>query len=175
MGSQMNDQDIQNLIESPKRILKKSPASGFNTVNGYKRCSVEVVFDSDDDIVAWQGAKFEVFIRQNVNFEDNFSVGLLFKPGISALPKDLPLVRCNGSHGEESRDEDGHFSHPHIHRITASEITSGSIRPEPRNRQITEKYSSLEEAIWFFFEYIGVKNFNKFFPDLHVKQMRLFS
>ena len=109
----MTDQDIYRLIHLPKTILSKTPFTGYREENGYKRC--------DLDLQAVDGsAMFRVFIRQNTNFIENFSIGLLYHTGDRML-RTIALVRYNGPHGETSRNPDGHFGNPHIHRITETE------------------------------------------------------
>ena len=50
----------------------------------------------------WDGsAMFRVFIRQNTNFIENFSIGLLYHTGDRML-RTIALVRYNGPHGETS-------------------------------------------------------------------------
>jgi len=78
----------------------------------------------------------------------------------------VTLVRYNGPHGEESRSEDGHYAAPHIHRITAAEMNSGNTEPQEKHREVTGRFSSLEEALVVFFEEVGVQNYSRHFPEL---------
>ena len=78
----------------------------------------------------------------------------------------VTLVRYNGPHGETSRSQDGHYAKPHIHRITAQEIESGSIQPQESHRENTDRYNTLEEALSIFFFDVGVINYSDYFPEL---------
>ena len=78
----------------------------------------------------------------------------------------ITLVRYNGPHGESSRSADGHFARPHIHRITAQELASGSTQPQERDRTITDRYATLEQALRVFFDDVGVANHDQYFPSL---------
>lgn len=161
----LTDDDIRSLIHLPKMIESKSPAVGYREANGQRRCDLEMQAASND------GVSFSVFVRQNVTFNENFSVGLRYSTGDTRLGS-LTLVRYNGPHGEYSRHPDGHFAKPHIHRITAAEIASGSSEPQERSREITNRYSTLDSALLVFFDDIKATDFETHFPNL--RQARLF-
>lgn len=115
--------------------------------------------------------EFTVFTRQNIVFIENFSIGLRYQTNDPKLGT-VTLVRYNGPHGEYSRHPDGHHAVPHIHRITATEIASGSTQPQERDREITDRYSTFETALVVFFADIGAINYGEYFPEL--LQGRLF-
>lgn len=110
---------------------------------------------------------FRAFIRFNIKFPENFSIGLDFNP------KDekgtICLLRCNGSHGE-NKQIPLHESF-HIHKATADTINSG-VKPES-NVEKTEEYASMDGAIQYFVNYINLnqENKNRYFPE---KQRGLF-
>lgn len=162
----LTNSGIQALIESPKRIVHKNPLKGFREENRYFRCRLEL------ESVSEEKKKFKVFIRQSVEFIEDFSIGLQYEINISLL-KIVTLIHYNGPHGEISRHSDGHYAKPHIHRITAAEIASGSMMPQEKHRKITDKYRSFEEALSIFFRDIGAINFVEHFPEL--RQTRLFN
>lgn len=162
----LKDFEIQALIEMEKRIVHKNPAKGFREENRYLRCRLELESVSDEE------KKFKVFIGQSVEFSENFSIGLQYEINISLL-KIVTLIRYNGPHGDISRHSDGHYAKPHIHRLTETEIASGSMMPQEKHRKITDKYRSLEEALSIFFRDIGAINFADHFPEL--RQTRLFN
>lgn len=162
----LTDQNIQRLIELPKLIVVKDPSKGFRDDRGYKRCDLDLLDASDSSL------KFAVFVRQNTTFVENFSIGLRYQTGDSRL-RTITLVRYNGPHGEYSRDPDGHYVSPHIHRITASEIASGSVQPQESDREITSRYNTFEQALMVFFDDVAVSNREDFFPEL--LQGRLFN
>lgn len=160
------DFEIQALIKAPKRIVRKNPVKGFREENRHLGCRLELESDSDEE------KKFKIFIRRSVEFIENFSIGLQYEINLSLL-KIVTLIRYNGPHGEISRHSDGHYNKPHIHRLTETEIASGSMMPQEKHRKITDKYRTFEEALWTFFRDIGTTNFTKHFPEL--RQTRLFN
>ena len=162
----ITDRDIQDLIQLPKIIGSKTPSAGYKEENGHRRCELDLQAMSDDDIT------FAVFIRQNNRFIENFSIGLRYHTGDKALGT-ITLVRYNGPHGESSRQPDGHYATPHIHRITEAEIESGSREPQERCREITDRYGTFEQALIAFFDDTATSNRDKYFPEM--LQMRLFN
>lgn len=162
----LTDQDIDSLIELPKTIVDKVPSQGYKEDRGYKRCDLDLLAGTD------QSTKFAVFIRQSSKFLENFSIGLRYRTGDRRLGT-ITLVRYNGPHGEVSRDPDGHYAKPHIHRITATELASGSLQPQESDRKITNRYSTFEQALMVFLGDVAVSNSEKFFPEL--LQGRLFN
>lgn len=154
----LTDKQIQDLLDIPKAIIEKTPAKGYKEENSHKRCELKLETTSND------GAKFSVFIRQHSVFIEGFSIGLRYQTNHSIL-KTIILVRYNGAHGESSRHRDGHYALPHIHRITAQELASGSNNPQERLRVITDRYSTFEQALKVFFEDVGVTNYAEYFPE----------
>ena len=161
----LTDQKIQNLLDIPKTISKKTPPNGYNERDGSRHCHLELEAVSSD------GAQFRVFTRQHSVFVEGFSIGLRYQTNIKAVGT-ITLVRYNGPHGESSRNPDGHYAQPHIHRITAQELASGNTNPQESHREITDRYSTFEQALRIFFEDIGVTNDAEYFPE--ALQPRLF-
>ena len=167
-ASMLTDVDIAELISRPKMIVKKTPASGYLEESRNRRCDLELV-DIEDD-----RCEFRVFIRQNTDFIENFSIGLRHRPIGDPTLATLTLVRYNGPHGEYSINPDGHYAVPHIHRITEAEIASGSYQPQERHRELTDRYSTYESALRVFWGDIGVHNeanINRHFPGLMQSSM----
>ena len=161
----LTDDEIQSLISSPKRIENKDPAQGYRPQSRHRRCDLQLK-SSIDDVKT-----FTVFVRQNIVFIENFSIGLRYQTGDPILGS-ITLVRYNGPHGESSRDPDGHYARSHIHCITAAEIASGNSQPQERHRTITDRYSTFEEGLRVFFSDLAVVNYADYFPEL--QQGRLF-
>ena len=159
----LTDDDIRSLILLPKVIESKSPAVGYKEESGQRRCDLDMKATNG-------GVLFSVFVRQNLKFNENFSIGLRYFTGDPRLGS-LVLVRYNGPHGEYSRNPDGHFAEPHIHRITAEEIASGSSEPQERSREITDRYSTLDSALLVFFDDVKAIDFESHFPNLRQKRM----
>jgi len=165
----LTEQKIQKLLAVPKAISEKSPVRGFKEEHNYRRCNLTLETGTDD------GPKFTVFIRQSEVFIEDFSIGLRYRTDDKAIGT-ITLIRYNGAHGEASRHSDGHYDQPHIHRITEQVLASGSKRPEPKQREITDKYISFEQALRAFFEDVGVTNYLEYFPDLRqLHQLDLFN
>ncbi len=152
----LTDQAIQDLIRSPKEIKRKVPNTGYKDENNHKRCALTLQNQ--------EGESFWVFIRQNNNFIENYSIGLRYQTNNSELGS-ITLVRYNGPHGETSRSQNGHYDKPHIHRMTATEMDSGSTQPQEKYREITNGYNTFEQALEVFFGDIGVINYLEYFPE----------
>jgi len=153
----LTEADIDELISCPKQITKATPAKGYKEADGHSRKDLEVETSAD--------RAYSVFIRQNTTFIENFSIGLRYNTQKKHTGA-VTLVRYNGPHGEESRSEDGHYAAPHIHRITVDEMNSGNTEPQEKHREITDRFSSFEEALVVFFKDIGVQNYPEHFPEL---------
>ena len=164
----LTDADISELISRPKQIVNKSPASGYREQNQNRRCDLELT-DQEDERFG-----YKVFVRQNSNFIENFTIGLSHRPTNYPTLGTITLVRYNGPHGESSRSPDGHYAVPHIHRMTAEEIALGSTQPQERHREITDRYSTYESALRVFWRDIGVHddaNIESYFPGLMQSSM----
>lgn len=162
----LTDKHILYLLNIPKTIAKKTPArEAYKEENNQKRCELELE-TSADDVQA-----LSVFIRQHSKFIENFSIGLRYQTNISSLGT-ITLIRYNGAHGESSRHQDGHYAFPHIHRISEQELAVGNANPQESQREITDRYSTFEQALRIFFEDISVSNYAEFFPE--ALQPRLF-
>lgn len=158
--------DIDRLLKQPKKIVKKTPRAGYDADNGHRRCELELESEQVPADI------FTVFVRQNSTFIENFSIGPRYDLDDRPLGR-VTLVRYNGPHGETTRASDGHYDKPHIHRVTAAELASGSIQPRERKREITDRYRTYEEALLRFFDDLSVSNPDDFFPNL--RQPQLFS
>lgn len=153
----LTDAQIQELIAMPKRILNKEPARGYRREGVHRRCRLALA------TVPPGNGEFNVFTRQNIEFVENFSIGLRCKT--SAHPREITLIRYNGPHGEISRDQDGHYAAHHIHRITQEELAKGSVEPPEMRREVTDRYDTFEEALLIFFSDIGVSNYAEYFDE----------
>ena len=162
----LTETKIEQLISAPKQILQRVPASGYEEVGLHRRGALDLTATNDDGI-----DRFSVFIRQNLHFTENFSVGLRWHSNDPVFGR-VTLVRYNGPHGETSRQPDGHFAQSHIHRITAQEIQRGSRQPREEERRLTDRYSTLESALRVFFRDTAVTNVADYFDEL--SQLELF-
>jgi len=151
------DEVIATLIECPKKITK-TPSKSPKSDRGHLRNDFEVESEDGEH-------RFNCFVRVNEKFQENFSVGLDY------LPKDEPgsvvLVRCNGPHGPHKVHD--HHMFCHIHKATSETISKG-LRPES-NIEVTEGYSSYQDAIQFFLKLTNIRDEGKLFPTT---QLNLF-
>lgn len=160
----MTDQEIERLIQLPKTVHSRKPAKGYREENRHRRCDLDL-HSTPSELI------FTVFIRQNIEFSENFSIGLRYKTGNSELGT-VTLIRYNGPHRKPSHQSDSHHYRYHIHRITSAEIASGNLQPQERAREITTRYRSFEEAVAVFFRDIKVSNADQHLQD--ILQGRLF-
>ena len=160
------DHEIETLIRLPKDIVSKTPAVGYKNENRNRRCELDLMARSGPS------AEFSVFIRQNDMFIENFSIGLRYKTKDRMLGT-ITLVRYNGPHGETRSGPGGHFGRPHIHRVTSRELAEGNREPQERHREITDRFSTYEEALLVFFADIASSNHRAFFGE--IQQLELFN
>ena len=162
----LTGKQIENLINCPKKVVEAHPKNGMledkkSSFIKRRNLSLEAI---DDDY------EFDVFIRQNTTFIEQFSIGLLYKTNDKIMGK-LLLMRYNGEHGQSDWTKDGHYRAFHIHRITESLIKEGIF--EPKNIEITKEFQSFDEAINKFIRAINIKNYKPYFPHTE-KQLSLF-
>jgi len=152
------EQDIASLITCPKEVVDP-PRREMKLEGKMKRN--EMTLRSAD-----KRHEFRVFMRQTEEFQENFSIGLVYLPHED--PGEFILMRCNGQHG-------GTRMHPHhgvyhIHRIRAEDLSDGV--KEPRVIEQTGEYASFSEALRFFCHRINLNEADQHFPGLI--QRRLF-
>ena len=164
--STLTERDLQELRELPKTIQVRIPRHDFREEDGHRRGELDLLSISDPR------HRFQVFIRQNIRFIENFSIGLQYQTN-RRIPGNITLVRYNGAHGEDVKSPDGHYARPHIHYLTAQELAQGHIQPRENRRELTDRYATFEAAIGVFLQDIGVSNEDAYFPEL--KQLRLFN
>ncbi len=161
----LRDDEIEELVTTPKRIINRTPVGGYREENRHRRCELDLQSESD------VRKKFTMFVRQSLEFHENFSIGLRYLTRDPVLGR-LVLVRYNGPHGEISRSPDGHFAVPHIHRINEQSLLSENAQPQEKLREIAGRYGTYAEALRVFVADTGITNPEGFFPEL--MQGRLF-
>ena len=154
----LTHQDIQELIRLPKVIVDRTPSRDYREEDGNRRCDLDLR-SADDD-----GRVYPVFIRQNLRFSGNFSIGLRYALNEGNLAT-ITLVRYNGPHGENSRTSYGHYAKPHIHYLTEDELKAGHTQPQESSRELTDQYTTFEEALRAFFSATSTLNYGEYFPD----------
>ena len=177
----ISNQEIQGLIKCPKYIYKKEPKNKYKEERGQRKSTL--FLKSNQDLLKKSKIKeseilnqspapkkldFKVFIRQNQEFTDNFSIGLVFKG--------LNLIRYNGAHDsgiveDNKKDKKEHHPIPHIHLMTEENINSGSSNPKPQKVEKTKKYNNMEEGLLAFFKDLKISNWPEYFPNLHQRSL----
>lgn len=130
------DDSIRDLITCPKRV-SDPPAREFKEENRHRRKDMRL--QSTDG----HNRTFEVFIRQSLEFSEDFSLGLMY---LSPEGKRMTLVRFNGQHDQSNDPLDlakTHFQY-HIHTATAANLNDGRYDKHPAAP--AARYASFEEA-----------------------------
>jgi len=83
------DEEIQKLIEMPKRITVRPQRQMQLTYKHYRN---NMKLESTDGQF-----NFSVFMRRSEDFHENFSIGLVYHQKDD--PREIHLLRCNGPHG----------------------------------------------------------------------------
>lgn len=109
--------------------------------------------------------RFRVFMRQNVSFPENFSIGLVH---LRDNGSELVLLRCNGPHGPVVNDplSDAYRPHAdfHIHEARKDNIEN-DLSPEAGANATTE-YGTFDDALAYFVRRCGIEEAEKHFPAL---------
>lgn len=133
---------IEELINSPKKITDSPKYAGVGRGSRKTKFSLESL-DGEH--------YFTGFISENLTFQENFSIGLVY------YPKDekgsVVLLRCNGPHGPNALAP--HHIGPHIHKATAENITAG-LKPESGEIITNVPYATIEDAIQHYVRFINI-------------------
>jgi hypothetical protein len=149
--------ELDGLISCPKEITE--PPKRDRKLDGAQ-------FRNDAKLVASNETKgeFAMFIRQNEDFPENFSIGLTYSPHDGR--DRITLLRCNGKHGDFNASFDPGHPHSdfHVHHASESAMEAGHA-PEKFAVKTTE-YASIEEAIQYFVKTINLslKDAQRYFP-----------
>jgi hypothetical protein len=154
---QFTDEELDHLLKCPKKTTT-APKKMMRIEGKHKRNDLKV--ESVDGL-----HRFEIFIRQNTEFEENFSVGLIYISSEEA--RSFTLLRCNGKHG--GTNVNPHHAYFHIHRATAQDLNN-DINAE-RSTETTSEYASLPEALAYFFRLIRLNDASDHFPNLGQKPL----
>jgi len=104
------DEELKSLIACPKQVI--APPRREMRLDGKMKRNDMTLKSADGK------HEFRVFMRQNDEFPENFSIGLMYLP--NEEPGSFQLLRCNGQHG-------GERVHPHhaaFHSTGAKRTTS---------------------------------------------------
>ncbi|MFO1026005.1 MAG: hypothetical protein U1E70_12515 [Acetobacteraceae bacterium] len=108
---------------------------------------------------------FAVFMRQSLEFAEDFSLGLVY---LSEDGKRMTLIRYNGQHDQSNDPYDlakPHFQY-HIHKATPENLNNGRYTKHPA--ATTGLYASFTEATQEFLATIGLRaeDIAKHFPGM---------
>ncbi len=157
--------DIVALIAYPKTI-SEPPKKDMRIERGSQRNAMRLTAYRDKEVL-----EFEVFMRVNDTFPEDFSIGLRFTPRDGRAS--ITLLRCNGPHGEF----DSHLHQPtthfqyHIHPAKASNLEIGA-RAE-KDGEPTDGYASYLQALHYFLRAVNVTNASQYFPQALQLEMNL--
>lgn len=144
--------EIARLISCQKTI-KDAPRRDMKEENRHRR--------NDLTVVSAEGEDFDVFIRQSLEFAEDFSLGLVYR---TEDGRRILLVRYNGQHEQSPQGFAGHPHYAyHIHRATAENLDNGRYEKHPAS--ITEAYASFDETIGAFMQDTGIQGWDKYFPN----------
>lgn len=150
----LTNEEIDNIITCQKIITKppkrQMQESGYNLRNDFELTSAD------------NKHHFNVFIRQNTELPDNFSIGLIWKN--TDIGKNIIMFRCNGPHGGNLKISE-HFK-PHTHTITTHDILNEIYKPTANGTKETNEYHTFDEALAHFCLYCGIQNAQTFFPSI---------
>jgi hypothetical protein len=144
------DEYIEELITCSKRITEPPPKEMKKERGHWKK---SFGLESEDG-----EHRFTAFIRYNDEFNENFSVGLVYNP--RDRRDKIHLLRCNGPHG--GTIEWDHHDKPHIHRAKL-EMVNQELNSETYI-EITNRYTSRQEALQYFLRRVNIKGAAEFLP-----------
>ena len=154
----LTDSDINRLVTCLKRITDAVPKKGMGPDKKsslIRRKNLKLISEDEQH-------RFDVFIRHNTMLTEQFSLGLRFRSD-DKLIGNITLIRFNGAHGQSDWSRDGHYSGFHIHRISQALLAKGIS--EPREVEMTDRYSSFDSALNEFLKYVCLTNINAYFPQ----------
>lgn len=148
---------VDDLISCAKIIVDKDPKHGFRRDQQHYKADLELTSMGGD-------LRFSLFIRQHAEFKHNFSIGLVFKGKMG----EVKLIRFNGAHKRVMEEIDVPHYYCHIHREKDVESTLNTLRES----EVTDKYSSFEDALSYALETLNVSNSREYFSS--IEQLEIF-
>jgi hypothetical protein len=149
---------INELIECDKEITD-APTRDYEDEYRHRRKDFRLRAIDDPKLL------FSVFMRQSLEFDEDFSLGLVY---LSPDGKRMTLVRYNGQHDQSNDPYDlvkPHFQY-HVHKATPENLNNGRYDKHPASA--TRLYASFAEATREFLAAIGVRaqDIAKYFPGM---------
>lgn len=114
--------------------------------------------------------RFNVFMRQNKEFPERFSVGLEYVPvdGSGCVI----LIRCNGVHTVGDGHDERHHRVRHVHLAREENLASGK-RAEAYSEPCME-FSTFDEAVQFFCRRVNIVDIDDYLKPKKGIQQGLF-
>jgi hypothetical protein len=113
------DEQLKELIDCHKKIVDPPKYVKLERATFTKKVFGLSSFDDVHD--------FSGFITQSTKFQENFSIGLIYKPKLER--NSIVLLRCNGIHGGVNNFVP-HHSYCHIHYVQQNELMKGLSQKE---------------------------------------------
>lgn len=136
----------------PKKEMYSTPNNAFVVRNEFSCISVDAK------------KTFEVFMRLNLRFPQQFSIGLRYRSEDGSCI----LCRYNGNQEHTNKLADRQKFHAfHIHKLFDQQLsndTDSILDAEP-----TTRYVTFEEALYCFLNDCHIQEWQKYFPDLENK------
>lgn len=150
---------INELIDCDKQITD-APTRDFKEEYRHRRKDFRLHAVNDPRLL------FIVFMRQSLEFAEDFSLGLVY---LSEDGKKMTLIRYNGQHDQSNDPYDlakPHFQY-HIHKATPENLIDGRYDKHPATA--TRLYASFTEATQEFLTAIGLRqqDVDKHFPEVN--------
>jgi hypothetical protein len=139
---------IDELVTCHKAMLDP-PSREFKDENRHRRKDMRLYDIADPK------RTFMVFIRQSLEFAEDFSLGLVY---LSPDARRLTLIRYNGQHDQSNDPYDRaktHFQY-HIHKATPENLNNG--RNDKHPALSSNDYASFEEATAAFLAAINLRH-----------------
>jgi len=146
----MSKENIDYLISCEKEIISLERKE-FKIEHGHKKNGFKLL--STD-----KKHNFSVFMRINEEFQENFSIGLMYNP---IIEKSIMLFRCNGPHNHKERPNSEYHQSFHYHFEVEENITYG-LNPMDHSK-IVKEYSTFREAFQYFIKHCDIINAEDFF------------
>ncbi len=150
-------------IERYIKIEKELPKGKFKTnkTDRYYECDIQLNCDAINNV------KFNVFIRQHIEMDHNFSIGLSIKLQNKGTERRFNLYRFNGA---KSQHMTAHHRFPHIHILTEEDIILNREN-KPSNIKILNENISFNNAILYFVREINIINAENYFEFLIMDEL----
>ena len=154
---QLKKDEIDQLIQCPKNITDL-PQKEMQLIDGNWRNDMKLKSVDDEH-------DFSAFIRKNEDFEENFSMGLIYYP--KHIRGEIHLLRCNGPHGPHVLFD--HHDRCHIHKANPDNFVLGT--KAERTAYITKEYASFQDALGYFLKKCNIKDVDKHFHDVFQREL----